>query len=220
MQWRQMVPPLWVASLLGFGLLALWVPWFLKPLALVAGLYLAACLGASLWASARHGWRHLLFLPFTFPMLHLGYGTGFLLGQLRFWNRWRMEKKENPRPHHEELNRIRAEYARREREIPQDYYSPEHAGNRFIYEGRRSRVRKMLESEKILPLEKKKILEIGCGTGSWLADFESLLGYGFVHMMTATYTGPRIHAELGSGKHPLPAPFLVGIWILPFKRIR
>ncbi len=39
-------------------------------------------------------------------------------------------------------------------------------------------------------------------------------------MMTATYTGPRIHAELGSGKHPLPAPFLVGIWILPFKRIR
>ncbi len=56
--------------------------------------------------------------------------------------------------------------------------------------------------------------------GSFGRCLDPFLAYGFVQMMASTYTGPRVNADLGSGKYPLPAPFLVGIWILPFKRIR
>jgi hypothetical protein len=38
--------------------------------------------------------------------------------------------------------------------------------------------------------------------------------------MAAAYARPRIHAELGSRKHPLPTPFSIRIRILPLKRMR
>lgn len=38
----------------------------------------------------------------------------------------------NDNIHQQEIERIRREYERRSHEIPQDYYSPEHPGNRYL----------------------------------------------------------------------------------------
>lgn len=75
--------------------------------------------------------------------------------------------------HSEEINRIRAEYRRRASEIPQDYYSPQHPGNKFIHSSRKSALIKILKQKNIYPLMHQKILEIGCGRGDWLLDFKS-----------------------------------------------
>lgn len=88
MKARQFVPPAFVAWLLVSALIALTPPGAVA-LALAAGTYLAATVAASVALARRHGWRHLLILPAVFPMLHLGYGSGFLAGLVRFANRWR-----------------------------------------------------------------------------------------------------------------------------------
>ena len=86
MSWRQFVPPAFVAALLGaLGLAAFGILW---PLALIAGSYLAANLTASLWMAVRSGSRYLVALPVAFAILHTSYGTGFLIGLIRFANRW------------------------------------------------------------------------------------------------------------------------------------
>ena len=56
--------------------------------------------------------------------------------------------------------------------------------------------------------------------GSFGRCLDPLLGNRFVQVMASTYARPRINAELGSRKHPLPAPFSVGIRILSLQRIR
>jgi glycosyltransferase involved in cell wall biosynthesis len=85
---RQFVPPLFVASLIGSAVLAQFVVAGQVLLACLSGAYLAANLAASLVVARRHGWRPLLLLPIVFANLHLSYGLGFLLGLLKFWNRW------------------------------------------------------------------------------------------------------------------------------------
>ena len=98
MQMRQFMPPLLVAVLL----LAL----LLLPLFSVAGYLLAATvavyslavLGAALMAARNHGWKFLPLLPIAFAILHLAYGSGFLIGLLKFWNRWGEADKKFPAP--------------------------------------------------------------------------------------------------------------------------
>jgi succinoglycan biosynthesis protein ExoA len=85
---RQFVPPLFLLSLLCAMLFTLLLPWGWILLALAGGSYLLANLCASVFTSARNGWRHLPLLPFTFAILHLSYGAGFLIGLVKFWNRW------------------------------------------------------------------------------------------------------------------------------------
>ncbi len=34
------------------------------------------------------GLQYLPLLPLTFAILHVSYGLGFLVGLVRFWNRW------------------------------------------------------------------------------------------------------------------------------------
>jgi glycosyltransferase involved in cell wall biosynthesis len=84
---RQFVPPAFVlallASLVFFHLARNW--W---PLMSIGSMYLLANLAASVHTSARHGWRYLLLLPLTFATLHVSYGSGFLLGLVRFIGRW------------------------------------------------------------------------------------------------------------------------------------
>ena len=92
MRARQFVPPLFVGALLTSALLAL-VPSPLQRLAAlsfsaIAALYGAANLVASLLTAARAGWRFLPLLPILYGALHIGYGTGFLLGLVRFAHRW------------------------------------------------------------------------------------------------------------------------------------
>jgi succinoglycan biosynthesis protein ExoA len=85
---RQFVPPLFVAGLLVSGLCGLaWPPARWLFLAILAA-YLIANLGASTYTALRRGWKHLPLLPLVYAILHLSYGLGFLVGLLRFANRW------------------------------------------------------------------------------------------------------------------------------------
>ena len=60
----------------------------LLPLLAVTGVYLAANLTASISVARRHGWSLLPLLPLAFATLHFAYGTGFLIGLIRFAARW------------------------------------------------------------------------------------------------------------------------------------
>jgi cellulose synthase/poly-beta-1,6-N-acetylglucosamine synthase-like glycosyltransferase len=85
---RQFVPPVFVVVLLVALLIAPFtaVGWY--TLAAVGGLYLLANFLASAWTARKKDWRFLPLLPVAFATLHLSYGIGFLLGLVRFWNRW------------------------------------------------------------------------------------------------------------------------------------
>jgi GT2 family glycosyltransferase len=87
MSLRQFVPPVFVMALIGSAMLAL-LP-VTRPLSPVLPLlYLLANLSASVITSAKKGWKHLSYLPLIFAILHLGYGLGFLVGLVKFANRW------------------------------------------------------------------------------------------------------------------------------------
>jgi hypothetical protein len=49
---------------------------------------LLADLGASLWTAYWKGWKHLPLLPLVYSVLHISYGLGFLVGLVKFANRW------------------------------------------------------------------------------------------------------------------------------------
>lgn len=80
---RQLVPSAFVLALLTSIVLSAFGGLFVLPLAAIGGAYLAASLVASFVLARRHGWRHLVRLPFAFLCMHLSYGTGFLVGLLR-----------------------------------------------------------------------------------------------------------------------------------------
>ncbi len=89
MQLRQFIPPAFV----GFLLLSLLLGILGTPLALnvffgVAGIYASAVLFASVSVAIKHGLRYLILLPVIFPILHISYGSGFLLGLFKFAPRW------------------------------------------------------------------------------------------------------------------------------------
>ena len=77
---RQLVPSLFLTTLGACGLAALW--W--RPAGLagagLAATYAAAVLAASAAVVPRHGLRVAAALALVFPVLHFGYGVGFLLG--------------------------------------------------------------------------------------------------------------------------------------------
>jgi succinoglycan biosynthesis protein ExoA len=89
MQPRQFVPALFVITLV---VLLITAPFLLvNKLVLAATLfaYVALSLAASVSAARKTEWRLLPLLPIAFTIIHLAYGSGFLLGMARFWNRWR-----------------------------------------------------------------------------------------------------------------------------------
>lgn len=94
MSLRQFVPPLFVALLLASALAALFYPPGGWLLAVVLATYLLADLVASVAAARQKGWRHFARLPLVFPILHLSYGLGFLVGLVKFARRW----QERPLP--------------------------------------------------------------------------------------------------------------------------
>ena len=89
---RQFVPPLFAAALLfsllmvPFSAIGVWM------LACVAGSYALANVGASVITARKLDWGIRLLLPPTFAILHLAFGSGFLFGLIRFWNRWETAK--------------------------------------------------------------------------------------------------------------------------------
>lgn len=84
---RQFVPPLFVLALLASLGVALSANFHLLA-PIIPLLYGAANLFASLWTASQRGWKYLWLLPVVFAILHLSYGTGFLVGLVKFWNRW------------------------------------------------------------------------------------------------------------------------------------
>lgn len=97
MKARHFVPVVFVASLLTLLLGSL----FFGPARWVLGLELALYAGANLLASistVKNGNGRLLpLLPIIYAALHVSYGTGFLVGLLKFSNRW-LSKAPQPPP--------------------------------------------------------------------------------------------------------------------------
>jgi len=90
---RQLVPALFVSSLL---LAALFAPWLVVArlvLGVALGSYAGADLVAATTVARRAGWRVGLAASAAFPVVHCGYGLGYLLGVFDFLVR---EKRGTP----------------------------------------------------------------------------------------------------------------------------
>jgi succinoglycan biosynthesis protein ExoA len=87
MSLRQFVPPIFVLSLLTSLLIAFFLPTrSLSPI--IPLLYLLVNICASFITASKQGWQYFPLLPITFAILHISYGSGFLIGLFKFWNRW------------------------------------------------------------------------------------------------------------------------------------
>ncbi len=87
MSLRQFVPPLFVLALFISAIL-LFFP-VTQPLATIIPMaYFTANLVAAFLTASKSGWRSFPLLPSIFAILHLSYGLGFLVGLVRFANRW------------------------------------------------------------------------------------------------------------------------------------
>jgi hypothetical protein len=85
---RQFAPPLFVLSLLVGLALAPFFPAALYAWLALLGTYALANFTASALTARKGGWRHLPLLSVVFAVLHVSYGLGFLVGLVRFANRW------------------------------------------------------------------------------------------------------------------------------------
>ncbi len=74
-------------------------------------------------------------------------------------------------PDADEIERIRAEYRRREREIPPGLYDLTRPAPRFAYTRLLPVVMEALRRAGKLPLPSRAVADIGCGTGCWLRQF-------------------------------------------------
>lgn len=88
MRWRQFVPPVFVAGILALGAasaitaLAAWL------LVVALAVYAIVCLLSAHSSAAKKGASWLRVCA-AFVLLHIGYGSGFLIGLARFIGRWR-----------------------------------------------------------------------------------------------------------------------------------
>lgn len=70
-----------------------------------------------------------------------------------------------------EIQRIRAEYDRRSREIPRDFYSWARLPNYFFDTQLVRNCITELRRLDMFPLENRSVLDVGCGAGRWLLEF-------------------------------------------------
>lgn len=87
---RQFVPPVFVLSLIMSVLLSpISFPTFpLHPSNIIPILYILSNLSASIFTALKKDLSALPLLPLVFGILHLSYGIGFLVGLVKFANRW------------------------------------------------------------------------------------------------------------------------------------
>ncbi|MBV9747121.1 MAG: class I SAM-dependent methyltransferase [Acidobacteriia bacterium] len=69
-----------------------------------------------------------------------------------------------------EIDRIRAEYQRRNREVPADFYSWSKPANYLAHSETCRALIAVLAAEGIYPLDGRKVLDVGCGSGTWLLE--------------------------------------------------
>lgn len=96
MRMRQFIPPLFVLSLGGAAFLSLFTVWGKRLLFLVAGAYSIANFAASFFTAKDENQKHLGRLPLIFTILHVSYGAGFLMGLLKFRDRWNGRESHHP----------------------------------------------------------------------------------------------------------------------------
>ena len=78
-RWRQLLPPVFTASLILLSLLAFWVPLAGWILAAEIGLYLAVLGFAGLHQAVKHRqFQYLLGIPLAIMVMHLSWGSAFL----------------------------------------------------------------------------------------------------------------------------------------------
>jgi ubiquinone/menaquinone biosynthesis C-methylase UbiE len=70
-----------------------------------------------------------------------------------------------------EIQRIRTEYERRKREVPQNFYSWGRLSNCFQHTQLVRDCIAELCRAKMFPLENRRVADIGCGSGRWLLEF-------------------------------------------------
>lgn len=85
---RQFAPPVFVAALILTSLSTLLTPWGYHAFGLVFGAYAIANSIFSIQAAKRTEWKYLPMLPVVYSILHISYGTGFIVGLVKFINRW------------------------------------------------------------------------------------------------------------------------------------
>jgi hypothetical protein len=85
---RQFAPALFVAALLIAVLLFAVSSLGSYLTLLVLGTYALANLAASVLTIRGNDWKLFPLLPIAFATLHLAYGSGFLIGLVKFWRRW------------------------------------------------------------------------------------------------------------------------------------
>jgi SAM-dependent methyltransferase len=71
----------------------------------------------------------------------------------------------------DELERIRTSYARRAVEVPAERYLPSTPAQLLLRQERERAALRLLRP--LMPLSDKRILDVGCGEGQWLIDFET-----------------------------------------------
>jgi len=111
-----------------------------------------------------------------------------------------------PVPFDEERRRIRLEYDRRDREIPQDRYALTSPAALFADQQRVRAALRAIGREFLPPLQECRILEVGCGSGGWLTDFadwgakrENLSGIDLSELRVATARARIPGADLRPG---------------------
>lgn len=72
---------------------------------------------------------------------------------------------------HGELDRIRAEYARRSQEIAPDFYGWQRVVTQYYLSRTMSAAIRGLAAIDMFPLDGRSVLDIGCGEGTWLLEF-------------------------------------------------
>jgi ubiquinone/menaquinone biosynthesis C-methylase UbiE len=72
-----------------------------------------------------------------------------------------------------ETERIAADYARRAQEVPTDRYSVYDPAHLFIRQTIERALLRALAQEGIATLDGLRVLDVGCGKGQWLADFQT-----------------------------------------------
>jgi GT2 family glycosyltransferase len=97
MSWRHFVPPALVVTLAASLLAAPWVPAAAVLHVLVLGVYAGAVLAAALFTAGRERIDLAPLIAAAFAVMHLGWGSGFLVGLGRFGKRWFYDEPAPPR---------------------------------------------------------------------------------------------------------------------------
>lgn len=91
--WRQLVPALFVGSLITSGVLSVFFKSFLIVSLFIIFSYLIANVSFSLSAAFKKGLKYLFTLPIVFATLHISYGVGYLKGIFDFMLLKKHERK-------------------------------------------------------------------------------------------------------------------------------